>query len=124
MNNRLALISLYNINNLGVRYLISYLKNKGFEVSRIFFKEMFTNDAQKATKKEKSILIDILKKIDPGIVGISVSCSALLKTATAITHEVHDVLDIPVIWGGAHSIIMPEESIQIADFVCAGEGEI
>ena len=124
MNNRLALISLYNTNNLGVRYLISYLKNKGFEVSGIFFKEMFTNDAQKATKKEKSILIDILKKIDPGIVGISVSCSALLKTATAITHEVHDVLDIPVIWGGAHSIIMPEESIQIADFVCAGEGEI
>ena len=30
---------------------------------------------------------------------------------------------MPVIWGGTHPTIAPDESIQVADIVCIGEGE-
>ena len=123
MNKKLALISLYNVNNLGVRYLTSYLRHKNIDVTVIFFKNMFANDAKTATKKEKELLINILKTINPQIVGISVSCSALFKIATAITLDIQNQLASPVIWGGVHPTILPEESIKVADFVCTGEGE-
>lgn len=124
MNNSINLISLYNTNNLGVRYLASYLRSQNFDVSVIFFKNMFVNDAEKPTSKEKHLLLDILGKNKPGLVGISVSCSALFNIASELTHEIKSRLDIPVIWGGVHATVMPEESIQVADFVCVGEGEL
>lgn len=85
---------------------------------------MFFNDAEKVTQKEKDLLISTLKKVNPGMVGISVGCSALVKIANEITHLIRSQLSIPVFWGGAHAIILPEKSIEVADFVCAGEGEI
>ncbi|MGR3179332.1 MAG: B12-binding domain-containing radical SAM protein [Candidatus Anammoxibacter sp.] len=123
MKNNFALISLYSTENLGVRFLTSYLRSQGVDVSIIFFKDMFYNDAKKATQKEKDLLINTLKEINPGIAGISVGCSALAKTATDITREIQDELGVPVIWGGPHATILPEESIKAADFVCIGEGE-
>lgn len=56
--------------------------------------------------------------------GMSLTCSALFKTAKKLTREIHDRHDIPVIWGCAHATILPEECIKEADFVCAGEGEV
>lgn len=84
---------------------------------------MFANDAVSATRKEKELLIKTLRKINPTVVGLSVGCSGLAKTAETITHEIHNEINVPVIWGGAHAIVVPEESIKVADFVRAGEGE-
>ena len=58
MNNRLALISLYNINNLGVRYLISYLKNKGFEVYQVSL-DRSRSDWVNAIKKDNLIWYNV-----------------------------------------------------------------
>lgn len=124
MNNKFALVSLYSTDNLGVRFLTSYLRSQGFDVSVIFFKDMFYNDAERETSKEKDLLIKTLRQINPGIVGLSVSCSALARIATAITRSIQTQLNVPVIWGGAHATVMPEEAIKEADFVCAGDGEI
>jgi len=32
--------------------------------------------------------------------------------------------DKPVLWGGIHPTVMPEQCIEVADYVCIGEGEI
>lgn len=32
-------------------------------------------------------------------------------------------MKIPIIWGGVHPIIAPEECLKHVDMVCAGEGE-
>ena len=31
--------------------------------------------------------------------------------------------DVPIVWGGVHTLIKPEECIKYADYVCTGEGE-
>ncbi len=123
MNNGFVLISLYNVHNLGVHYLASYLRKQGYDVNVIFLKDMIANNGKKATQKEKDLLISILEKINPKIAGISVSCSALFNISKTITREIHSALGIPVVWGGAHATIAPEECIREADYICRGEGE-
>ncbi len=55
-------------------------------------------------------------------VGLNVM-SVHLSLAGQITATIRNTLGIPVIWGGAHAILEPRQSVQEADFVCVGEGE-
>ncbi|MFH1096249.1 MAG: radical SAM protein [Candidatus Desantisbacteria bacterium] len=118
-----SLISLYHIKNFGVRYLHSFLKSKGACPNLIFFKHSYFNNATAPTKKELEQLINVLKQSRTEIVGISVSCSAYLETAKVITKAIKETLNIPVLWGGVHPTVDPEECIQHADMLCLGEGE-
>jgi radical SAM superfamily enzyme YgiQ (UPF0313 family) len=121
---KIALISLYSTDAIGLRYLKSLLKNRGFDVSLIFFKELHLEaDLMMApTEKECNLLVDVLRKTTPDVVGISLR-SSYFKIACSITERVRKELSVPVIWGGTHPTIAPEESIQVADMVCIGEGE-
>jgi radical SAM superfamily enzyme YgiQ (UPF0313 family) len=47
-----------------------------------------------------------------------------MRTAQRITSEIKKNFDVPVVWGGIHPIIFPEECLLYADIVCLGEGEI
>jgi radical SAM superfamily enzyme YgiQ (UPF0313 family) len=67
-------------------------------------------------------MVDLLKKIQPGMVGISLR-SSYFKIASEITKKINEDLSVPVIWGGTHPTIAPEECIQVADLICLGEGE-
>ncbi|HKZ57445.1 MAG TPA: cobalamin-dependent protein, partial [Thermodesulfovibrionales bacterium] len=116
----LTLISLDNIYSLGVRTLSSYLKARDFQVNAIFFKASSYGNHQ--TSNNWEILLDLLAKIGTDIVGLSVK-TPYLKLATDITNKIHEVMKIKVIWGGTHPTILPEESIQVADIICKGEGE-
>ena len=118
-----SLISLYHIKNLGIRSLHAFLKSKGSDVHLIFFKHSYFNNAHAPTETELMQLIDVLKKSQTNLVGISVSCSAYLETAKVITRAIKEALDIPVLWGGVHATVDPEGCIQYADMLCVGEGE-
>jgi len=59
---------------------------------------------------------------DLDLVGISVM-SNFVGRARALTESLHDRLSVPVIWGGIHATVKPEECLAWADFVCVGEGE-
>lgn len=102
----------------GLRSLSSFLKSKGYQTRLIFLQQRF----------KESIDIQIVKEI-AGIVqydllvGISLM-TPLFFLARDLTQKLKSVLNIPVIWGGAHPTVCPEESIQHCDFVCRGEGEI
>jgi len=70
---------------------------------------------------------NVLKRItelcqDADHVGISLM-SNYFDRSLEITNEIHDNLDIPVIWGGIHPTLIPEDCIKYADMVCVGEGE-
>ncbi len=43
--------------------------------------------------------------------------------ARHVTEAIHHHLDMPVIWGGTHPTVRPEECLEVADAVCIGEGE-
>ncbi|MCD6384813.1 B12-binding domain-containing radical SAM protein [Candidatus Sumerlaeota bacterium] len=75
------------------------------------------------TETEKQLLVKCLKEIKPDIIGFSFYSVTLeqVKQLTALIRE--ELPGIPIMWGGLHCIVRPEECIQYADIVCAGEGE-
>ena len=121
---KICLISLYSSSSIGLRYLASTLRRAGFNVSMVFFKEknIALDLMELPTEKEYDRLIDLIKDIDPDIIGMGVR-SSFFKIASEITHRVQKKIWKPVIWGGTHATVAPEQSIQVADMVCLGEGE-
>jgi radical SAM superfamily enzyme YgiQ (UPF0313 family) len=67
-------------------------------------------------------LIEILKKEKISLVGISVLTGNYYPAMT-VTKLIKKNTDIPVIWGGAHADVRPEECLDYADMICMGEGE-
>lgn len=108
---------------MGVRYLYSILKEKGYSTNLIFFKHLWLSDAILPTELEYEKLLELLEALKVNMVGISVGCSSFFKIAVEITMRIKKRLGISLIWGGVHPTIQPEECIKIADFVCVGEGE-
>lgn len=124
MNYKICLISLYSSTSIGLRYLLSVLRKHGFDVSMIFFKEknIALDLMELPTGKEYDRLIGLIGDVDPDLVGIGVR-SSFFEIASEITHRIQQRLTKPIIWGGTHATVAPEQSIQIADMLCLGEGE-
>lgn len=114
MKIKVALIS-FLANSINTRLLSSYLKQHGYESTCYFCPEDFNPNN----------IIDIINKLKNGdisLVGVSLVTDDYFK-AVQVTEEIKKHLDIPVIWGGAHVNIKPEESLRHADMICLGEGE-
>jgi radical SAM superfamily enzyme YgiQ (UPF0313 family) len=76
-----------------------------------------------ATEREWELFLEKLTTIRPDLIGLSVMTS-IFDASREMTERIRRVLPgAPIIWGGIHPIICPEESIQVADMVCTGEGE-
>lgn len=67
---------------------------------------------------------NVISEIQPILVGIS-SMTCAFSSALAISKSVKQIHNIPVVMGGAHPTIFPEDVLQHAsvDFVVVGEGE-
>lgn len=111
---RIGLIS-FLTNNLSIRLLSAYLKQNGVEVISIFCPPDFNE--KKATE-----ITDILKKHNVMLAGITLVTDDY-KKAVVLTQMIKNRLTIPVIWGGAHPSVLPQESLRHADMACIGEGE-
>ncbi len=109
-----ALISFldYSINT---RLLSAYLKANGYGVICFFCSEEFN-------KTNLQELIRILKEKGIGLVGVSLVTDDY-HAAVTVTKEIKERLGLPVIWGGAHANVKPEECLRHADMICKGEGE-
>lgn len=118
----IALVSLYGVENNGIRSISSLLRQNGFKTYIIFFKRWVNNDIRYPNEKEKELLVSLLKELEIKLLGISFT-SPFLKIAKDITTKIKSSLDIKVIWGGIHATVAPYESLKYSDFVCRGEGE-
>jgi anaerobic magnesium-protoporphyrin IX monomethyl ester cyclase len=121
---RVALISLYSTDAIGLRYLNAMLAAYGYDVSLIFFKELHLSADMMTppTQREYQLLMDLLRNLGPDLVGISLR-STFAGIASSITRRIRRELSVPVIWGGTHPTVAPEDSIRVADMICIGEGE-
>jgi anaerobic magnesium-protoporphyrin IX monomethyl ester cyclase len=126
MNNEtnIALISLYSTDAIGLRYLKAALSQRGHDVPLIYFKEkhLASDLMSPPTEQEFKLLMDVLRERKPKIVGISLR-SSFFRIACSITERIQRELSVPVMWGGTHPTVAPEESINVADMICIGEGE-
>ena len=119
---RLVLVTMYGFEALGVRALHAFLKSHGVDVQLLFFRDRLMNEMASFPAGELDLLIEAVAGLRPDLVGISLF-SAMAPDATVITRAIQDRLGVPVIWGGYHPTIVPEECIPIADMICIGEGE-
>jgi anaerobic magnesium-protoporphyrin IX monomethyl ester cyclase len=123
-NYPIALISLYNAYNLGIRYIHAMLKAKGYNVHLIFFGRISANDAQIPSEQDYANLLKILKDHDVKFVGLSLSCTTYYEVGTEISKRIRkEMPGIVQLWGGVHTTICPEDCIDYADYICLGEGE-
>jgi len=121
-NFNIVLIALYSTENRGIRCLSSLLRAAGFTVKIVFLKRWINNNIQEPTPAEIELLIDLLIRLDARLVGISLG-TPYLKIARNLSRIIRLRLKIPVIWGGVHPTISPEDCVEEADYICVGEGE-
>jgi radical SAM superfamily enzyme YgiQ (UPF0313 family) len=141
---RIAFIAPYDEFALGIRSISSFLKARGHAVSRIFLKMVFelwrwpevavSEGAAdvgprgffahpcRVTTREADLLIEKLADLRVQLVGISLS-SNITNLGEFLTRRIHQDLGVPVVWGGIDPTLHPDKAVEVADFVCEGEGE-
>ncbi len=131
----IVLISLYQYENYASRMLFAHLNAHGIEVSFVGFKRQrmkrvktLKNElieiydyCEEPTPQDIDCLISQLRRLEPDLIGINVK-TAHSNCAKTITSQIRKSFDCPVIWGGPHPTIDPEECIKHTDMICVGEG--
>ena len=103
------------VNSLNTRLLSSYVKENGYAATCLFCEDSFNEHNLRE-------LVEIIHRENISLVGVSLVTDDY-KSAVQVTEEIKEKLGIPIIWGGAHANVMPEESLNYADMICLGEGE-
>ncbi|MBN2383712.1 B12-binding domain-containing radical SAM protein [bacterium] len=115
------------ISALGVRSLAAYLKKQGHEVQTYLLPGGVEQTRYKAghvyrySPQTLSSLINHIHNAD--IIGLSFMTN-YFDRAVQITRAIQQQLDIPLVWGGVHPTVCPEECIEYVDYLCIGEGEL
>ena len=124
---KISLVSPYpDITNYGLRTLSAVLREAGHETQVICMPD-FAGDGESAHTKMSeerytATVIDQMLEVigDSDLVGITLM-THYFDSAKQITRAVHDKLDAPVIWGGFHPSVRPDECIHHCDYVADAE---
>ena len=120
---RVALISLYDLENCAIRYLASFLRRSGHDALEVYFKDWKNNSMLWPTEQELQLLCDRLRTYTPGAIGISLRASAYLDVCKMLALRLREELGVPIILGGIHPTLCPETVTEFADYVVRGDGE-
>lgn len=113
---RCLLISLQsNAYVTGLKYIASNVLGKGHDARILFLPGYLESSLDPAIK-------EFVRDYNPDLIGIGLM-SIEFYPAKNLTRLLHAEFDIPIIWGGVHAIINPDECLKYADYVCCGEGE-
>ena len=111
----------------GLRTISSYLKKNGHEVRLILLAggtEKLNFGGQFIYQFQEHIIDQIIElSRDVDLIGLSFM-TQYFDRAVQLTRKIKESTSIPVIWGGIHSTLCPEECIEHADIICIGEGEL
>lgn len=102
----------------GIRSMSSFIKKKGYQSSIFFLPRKFGSSSLYSNR----VLDNLGVLIDGDIVGVSCDFSNHVG-ATQIVDFVKKNTNVPVIWGGVHATLSPNNCLKHADYVCIGEGE-
>jgi anaerobic magnesium-protoporphyrin IX monomethyl ester cyclase len=120
---RVTVLTLYLSESLGARQICSVLRARGHDCSLVFFKEFQWGEFRRVTVREEEMLLALLRHLRPDLVGLSLTSSLVADLAFGLADKIRARLGVPVVLGGAHPSVCPEESLQHAEYVCRGEGE-
>ncbi len=115
---KISLLSIYpNIESFGIRTLSACLKKEGHAVDLFFLTRGFY---QRFEEKTLDDLVKLTK--DSNLIGISLM-SNFWDNAIQITKKLKENYETPILWGGIHPTVRPDECLDYADMVCLGESE-
>src|SRR4030042_1305514 len=102
----------------GIRTISAVLRKAGHNVTLVFMalSEDYSKNYTESELKQ-------LEKIAEGskLVGIASYASTAKRAERIITYL--KKLNVPIVYGGVHPTISPEQAVTISDIVCIGEGE-
>lgn len=111
---------------IGLRTLSSYVKSRGHDTKCVFLSDFdsylktgvdFYNDYPEKVADQLAELCN-----DCDLVGFTLMTNYFYKVKR-LTALLKERISLPVIWGGIHPTICPDECLEEADYVCVGEGE-
>ncbi len=113
---RCLLISLQsNAYITGLKYIAANVLDSGHDVRILFLPGYLESSLDPAIR-------GFIRDYNPDLIGIGLM-SIEFYPAKNLTRLLRSEFDIPIIWGGVHAIINPDECLKYADYVCCGEGE-
>ncbi|HUT96328.1 MAG TPA: radical SAM protein, partial [Candidatus Paceibacterota bacterium] len=101
---------------LGILSVGSALKKAGFEVKLM-------NVTEKNIEKAAEEIISL----NPDFVGVSIMTGIQTKHSAELSKQIKALKsDLPIVWGGIHPSLLPEQCLgeNYVDYVVIGEGEI
>ncbi len=121
---RVALISPFpDITVFGLRTMSAYLRENGHSTRMIFLPDPAGDENyEDLCYEERTLqqLVSLCSEVD--IIGITLMTN-YFSAAVKLTEAIKRTTDTPVVWGGIHPTVRPNESIEHADIVCVGDGE-
>jgi radical SAM superfamily enzyme YgiQ (UPF0313 family) len=102
----------------GLRSISAVLRKAGHE-TQIFYLLSNVNDEPLYTQKTLEQLTQMVEGSD--LIGVSCMAYTSERCKQVVTRL--GKLDIPIIWGGVHATLDPEDCLGYANMVCVGEGE-
>ncbi len=122
-----------NLFAFGPRILAAYLKDRQVAVDLLLVP--FVNPDKKYLFSphwkfyDEKLIAKIIRPIVPfveakgyGLIGISLTTN-FYEHAKMLTERLKERVPTPVVWGGVHPTVRPQECLQHADLVIRGEGE-
>jgi radical SAM superfamily enzyme YgiQ (UPF0313 family) len=120
---KVVLISPYGDTvSFGVRSLSASLKKAGHDVRIVFLPLDMKLVRYDAPYSDRALadLAEICR--DAELIGISLM-SNFFDLARRLSESLRATVSAPIVWGGIHPTICPEECLEYADIVCQGEAE-
>lgn len=102
----------------GIRTISAVLKKAGHDV-RLVFMALSEDYSRNYSESELQQLAEICK--GAGLIGVNSYASTAKRAARIISYLKR--LRIPIVYGGVHPTISPDDCIKYADIVLVGEGE-
>lgn len=119
-----VLMTIYSVENAGIRYISAALQRAGYDTHIIFLRDWVHNRLEMPSEKDFELVMKILRDKQPDLIGIGFM-SSLLPMAIESTRRIKaNFPQVPIVWGGIHPTSVPEECIGYADYLCVGEGEL
>ncbi len=103
----------------GIRTISAVLKREGHEV-KVIFMSLSEDYSKNYNLSELNQLLRLCQGSQ--LIGVN-SYASTSQRASRIISFLKKNLDIPMVYGGIHTTISPEDCIKVADIVCIGEGE-
>lgn len=105
----------------GSRLLDAYLKERGYKTSILYFKRR-SQEHVEPSKQEVELLLDFIEEHNPRLIGFSL-LSPFRNVVFDLTDRIRERVDTPIVYGGVHATIDPDDCMLKADMACVGDGE-